>query len=170
MVMLAQDEHGTRVFWKRATRKRSAIWPGVQDGLGRAALDALDLLVASSEHLRSCKRAVQRVVIQDMGANARWRGVSGDVRTRLRVRPGRWSSTRATQCSKGDLVKRLILTAALGLGLALPAMAQARASLPDSIYFWGSTAVAISVPKGQGPRENTRVIRPSVLYMTFDGS
>ena len=67
-------------------------------------------------------------------------------------------------------MKRLILIAALGLGLALPAMAQARASLPQPIYFWGSAAATISVPKGLGTAPNFRVIRPSLIYMFADGS
>jgi hypothetical protein len=67
-------------------------------------------------------------------------------------------------------MKRLILTAALALGLALPAIAQAHVSLPQPIYFWGSTATAVSVPKGQGPAPNTRLIRPPMILMFADGS
>jgi hypothetical protein len=68
-------------------------------------------------------------------------------------------------------VKRLIVAASLVLVLALPAMAQARVSLPQPIYFWLNTAAAISVPKGAGPLvDNARAIRPSSIIMFADGS
>jgi hypothetical protein len=67
-------------------------------------------------------------------------------------------------------MKRLILTALLAPGLALAAMASARVSLPQPVYFWGSTVAAISVPQGAGPETNKRVIRPSVIIMFADGS
>jgi hypothetical protein len=66
-------------------------------------------------------------------------------------------------------MKRLIVTM-LTLGLALPALAQARVSLPQPIYFWHSTAAAVSVPKGEPPPGNTRVIRPAAIVMFADGS
>ncbi len=67
-------------------------------------------------------------------------------------------------------VRRLIVCSVLTLGLALPALAQARVRLPQPIYFWRSVAAAVSVPKGGGPLGNTRVIRPSLIYMFADGS
>jgi hypothetical protein len=70
---------------------------------------------------------------------------------------------------QGDLVKRIILMAVLGVGLALPALAQAVAPT-QPIYFWSSTADAVSVPKGAVPQGNARVIRPSVIAMHADGS
>jgi hypothetical protein len=70
---------------------------------------------------------------------------------------------------QGDLVKRIILMAVLGVGLALPALAHAAAAT-QPIYFWSSTADAVSVPKGALPQGNARVIRPSVIGMLADGS
>jgi hypothetical protein len=70
---------------------------------------------------------------------------------------------------QGDLVKRIILMAVLGVGLALPALAQAVAPTRP-IYFWSSTADAVSVPKGAVSQGNARVIRPSVIAMHADGS
>jgi hypothetical protein len=70
---------------------------------------------------------------------------------------------------QGDLVKRIILMAVLGVGLALPALAQGVAPT-QPIYFWSSTADAVSVPKGALPQGNARVIRPSVIAMHADGS
>jgi hypothetical protein len=77
-----------------------------------------------------------------------------------------WHSRTVTRTR----VKRLIVCSALTLGVALPALTQARVRLPQPIYFWRSAAAAISVPKGQGPQDNTRVIRPSLIYMFADGS
>jgi hypothetical protein len=70
---------------------------------------------------------------------------------------------------QGDLVKRIILMAVLGVGLALPALAHAVA-VTQPIYFWSSTADAVSVPKEALPQGNARVIRPSVIGMLADGS
>jgi hypothetical protein len=70
---------------------------------------------------------------------------------------------------QGDLVKRIILMAVLGVGLALPALAHAVAAT-QPIYFWSSTADAVSVPKGALAQGNARVIRPSVIGMLADGS
>ena len=77
-----------------------------------------------------------------------------------------WNSRTVT----GTLVRRLIVCSALTLGLALPVLAQARVRLPQPIYFWRSTTAAISVPRGAGPQTNTRVIRPSLIYLFADGS
>jgi hypothetical protein len=60
-------------------------------------------------------------------------------------------------------MKRLILTAALVLGLALPA----QGAIPQPIYFWGSVALAIRAP---GQRPQPEVVRPSVIYVFADGS
>jgi hypothetical protein len=60
-------------------------------------------------------------------------------------------------------MKRLILTVVLGLGLSLPAMAQA-ARLPQPIYFWGSVIAPVNAPY------NFRVIRPSTIGLFRDGS
>jgi hypothetical protein len=67
-------------------------------------------------------------------------------------------------------MKRSILAVALALGVTLAAVAQGRLSLPQPVYFWGSTAAAISVPKGAGSSGNTLVIRPAVIGMFADGS
>jgi hypothetical protein len=82
----------------------------------------------------------------------------------------RLSVTWSSRTVAGTLVRRLIVCSALTLGLALPALVQARVRLPQPIYFWRSTVAAVSVPKGQGPLSNTRVIRPSLIYMFADGS
>src|SRR5436190_13358418 len=65
---------------------------------------------------------------------------------------------------------RLICAAALVSCLALPAVTTGRASVRQPIYFWSSTANAISVPKGQGPAPNRLVIRPSGIALFADGS
>jgi hypothetical protein len=57
----------------------------------------------------------------------------------------------------------------VALALALPALAHA-AAVTQPIYFWSSTADAVSVPKGALPQGNARVIRPSVIGMLADGS
>jgi hypothetical protein len=62
-------------------------------------------------------------------------------------------------------MKRLILTAALALGLMLPALAQG--AIPQPIYFWYSVVATISAP---GQRPAPEVIRPSVIGMFADGS
>jgi hypothetical protein len=83
-------------------------------------------------------------------------------------RPGRSTPKQPVQLNavKGNLVKRLILVAALALGLALPALVQG--AIPQPIYFWGSVAATIKAP-GQ-PTELPAAIRPSVIYLTADGS
>jgi hypothetical protein len=63
--------------------------------------------------------------------------------------------------SKVDLMKRLILIAALALGLALPAIAQG--AVPQPIYFFTDTAEPIN-------KRNPLVIRPSGFLMFQDGS
>jgi hypothetical protein len=63
-------------------------------------------------------------------------------------------------------MKKVIATAALVLGLAVPTVAQG--AIPRPVYFWGSVAATISAP-GQHPY-NTRVIRPPVIGMFADGS
>jgi hypothetical protein len=68
------------------------------------------------------------------------------------------------------LMKRVVIAIALAVGVTVPAIAEARVRLPQPIYFWGSTTAAVSVPKGQGPTPNSRVIRPSVIVMFADGS
>jgi hypothetical protein len=62
-------------------------------------------------------------------------------------------------------MKRVILTAALVLALALPIMAQG--AIPQPIYFWGSVADAIRAPN---QRPQPEVIRPSTIFMFADGS
>jgi hypothetical protein len=62
-------------------------------------------------------------------------------------------------------VKRLIVAAALVLGLALPALAAG--AIPQPIYFWGNVAATISAP-GQPPAPE--VIRPSAILLFADGS
>jgi len=62
-------------------------------------------------------------------------------------------------------MKRVILTAALALGLTLPAIAQG--AIPQPIYFWGSVAFTI---RGPGQPPEPEVIRPSVILMFADGS
>jgi hypothetical protein len=63
-------------------------------------------------------------------------------------------------------MKRLILVAALALGLTLPALAQS--GVPQPIYFWGSVSATIGAP-GQSSY-NPEVIRPSAIGMFADGS
>ena len=62
-------------------------------------------------------------------------------------------------------MKRLILAAALALGLALPALVSG--AVPQPIYFWGNVAATISAP-GQPPA--AEVVRPSVIGLFADGS
>jgi hypothetical protein len=66
---------------------------------------------------------------------------------------------------KRDLMKRLIITAALALGLILPAMVQG--AIPQPIHFWSSVAATISAP---GQRPAPEVIRPSLIGLFADGS
>ncbi|HEX3801910.1 MAG TPA: hypothetical protein VHV75_03630 [Solirubrobacteraceae bacterium] len=67
-------------------------------------------------------------------------------------------------------MKRTVLIATISAGLALPAVVQAAASVPQPIYFWSSTADAVSVPKSAPPQGNARVIRPPDIGMFADGS
>lgn len=62
-------------------------------------------------------------------------------------------------------MKRIILTAAVALALALPAMAQG--AIPQPMYFWGSVALTIRAP---AQRPQPEVIRPSVIAVFADGS
>jgi hypothetical protein len=62
-------------------------------------------------------------------------------------------------------MKRLVLAAALVLGLTLPALVSG--AVPQPIYFWGSVAATIS---GPGPSLNVEVIRPAVIGLFADGS
>lgn len=62
-------------------------------------------------------------------------------------------------------MKRLVLAAALVLGLTLPALVSG--AVPQPIHFWGSVAAAIS---GPGPSPNVEVIRPAVIGLFADGS
>jgi hypothetical protein len=72
---------------------------------------------------------------------------------------------RARGVFKDDLMKRLILTAAVALGLTLPALASG--AIPQPIYFWGSVAATISAP---GQRPAPEVVRPSLIWLFADGS
>jgi hypothetical protein len=54
--------------------------------------------------------------------------------------------------------------------LIVPMIPGARARLPQPISFWASVASAISVPKGQPPSGNRRVIRPRAIMLFADGS
>jgi hypothetical protein len=69
------------------------------------------------------------------------------------------------QHSKEDLMKRLILAAALALGLALPALVSG--AVPQPIYVWGNVATTISAP---GQRAAPEFVRPSLILLFADGS
>jgi hypothetical protein len=62
-------------------------------------------------------------------------------------------------------VKRLALTAALALGLALPAITQG--AIPQPVYFWGSVAATIRAP---GQPSQPEVVRPRLIFIFADGS
>lgn len=62
-------------------------------------------------------------------------------------------------------MKRLVLAAALVLGLTLPALVSG--AVPQPVYFWGSVAAAIG---GPGPSSNVEVIRPAAIGLFADGS
>src|SRR5947209_6783789 len=62
-------------------------------------------------------------------------------------------------------MRRLVLAAALALGLTLPTLVQG--AVPQPIYFWGSVAATISAP-GQPPAPE--VVRPSTILLFADGS
>jgi len=66
---------------------------------------------------------------------------------------------------KGDLMKRLILTAAVVFGLAVPAVAQA--AIPQPIYFWPGLPEAI---RGPGLPTQPEVIRPSGIEVYNGGA
>jgi hypothetical protein len=75
---------------------------------------------------------------------------------------------RQLDAARGDPVKRLIVTAAFALTGVLPAIAQAGASLPQPIYFWGSVAATIKAPAQ--PPGTSQVIRPPAIAIFADGS
>src|SRR2546421_4543724 len=62
-------------------------------------------------------------------------------------------------------MRRLILTTALALGLALPAMAQAE--IPQPIHFFFNVALTIKAPSQRPVGE---VIRPAEIGIFADGS
>jgi hypothetical protein len=63
-------------------------------------------------------------------------------------------------------MKRLILAAAVALGLMLPALVQG--AVPQPIYFWSDVTATISAP-GQ-PAGAPELVRPSAILMFADGS
>jgi hypothetical protein len=62
-------------------------------------------------------------------------------------------------------MRRLVLAAALALGLTLPALVQG--AVPQPIYFWGGVAATISAP---GQRSAPEFVRPSAIGLFADGS
>jgi hypothetical protein len=63
-------------------------------------------------------------------------------------------------------MKRLVLAAALVLGLTLPALVSG--AVPQPIYFWSDVAATISAP-GQPPGA-PELVRPSAIGLFADGS
>ena len=62
-------------------------------------------------------------------------------------------------------MKRLMLMAALAVGLTLPVVAEG--AIPQPVYFWGSVAAAIKAP---GQPAELPGARPSTIYLTADGA
>lgn len=69
-------------------------------------------------------------------------------------------------------MRGLVILVAATVTLAMPILARAEVarSPAQPISFWASVASAISVPKGQIPAGNRRVIRPRVIGLFADGS
>ncbi len=63
----------------------------------------------------------------------------------------------------------VVVGAAMAL-LAMPAPAALAVSPAQPIFFWASVASPISVPKGQLPSGNRRVVRPHAIALFADGS
>jgi hypothetical protein len=70
----------------------------------------------------------------------------------------------------GDYFELDRVTPADDAKLIVPTIQGARLRLPQPISFWASVASAISVPKGQIPSGNRRVVRPHAIGLFADGS
>jgi hypothetical protein len=62
-------------------------------------------------------------------------------------------------------MRRIFLIAVLALAFAVPALAQS--TIPQPVYFWGSTAAML---RGPGQTPLPLVIRPSRIFLFKDGS
>src|SRR5438270_8060298 len=82
---------------------------------------------------------------------------------RTQAAASRTPSPLSPPTSTTEIMKRLVFTAALALGLMLPALTQG--AIPQPIYFWSSVADTISAP-GQPPAPE--VIRPSAIGIFAD--